>query len=265
MCHQRNHCDFSVSPLKDPESASELLCHVIWIRSCGSPQVRRKEGGNGKYEMDLFCVSHRKASLGRKGKFWVSAEQPDFPPSLNQVIMLDSIENFIWHLFILCYQAATMGRETTSPSSKGPSATGLCFFAILRSRQSLSEFLGELVATMEGTQWWETSVFLSQGFWGWQWWKWLWNCHSCWQVQVRSYAHATAQCWKPPQHSVQLPGNACSCGGEKVQAGGSSVEEGQESHTQITDNQDHSGKEPLLDLLVQIQDPSEGSPSSWLG
>lgn len=52
-----------------------------------------------------------KASLGRKGKFGVSAEPHDFPPSLNQVIMLDSIENFIWHLFILCYQAATMAKR----------------------------------------------------------------------------------------------------------------------------------------------------------
>lgn len=25
--------------------------------------------------------------------------------------MLDSIENFIWHLFILCYQAATMAKR----------------------------------------------------------------------------------------------------------------------------------------------------------
>lgn len=29
LCHPRNHCDFSVLPLKDPESGSELLCHVI--------------------------------------------------------------------------------------------------------------------------------------------------------------------------------------------------------------------------------------------
>lgn len=77
--------------------------------------------------------------------------------------------------------------------------------------------------------------------------------------------HVTARCRKPLQRSVLLLGTACSCGGEKVQVGGSSVEGGQESHTRITDNQDHMGKEHLLTPLVQLQDPSEGSPSSRLG
>lgn len=37
MCRHGNHCDFSVLPLKDPESRPELLCHVTRIRSCEFP------------------------------------------------------------------------------------------------------------------------------------------------------------------------------------------------------------------------------------
>lgn len=77
--------------------------------------------------------------------------------------------------------------------------------------------------------------------------------------------HAAARCCKLPQCSIQLLGSARSCVGEKVQAGGSSMEEGQESNSQMTDNQDHRGKEQLLNPLVQFQAPSEGSPSSRLG